>query len=130
MANAITWSVIRKNTAASADIANTSPVVISVSRRVGHVTLATSDRTSRTNCAGSSLATSANLDFPHTTNGRHTAGMLPPRCNLGRPAAPTETAPDGLAGAEGLEPPTSGFGDRRSSQLSYAPGPRRCPAYG
>ena len=29
MANAITWSVIRKNTAASADMASTSPVVIS-----------------------------------------------------------------------------------------------------
>ena len=26
-----------------------------------------------------------------------------------------------VAGAEGLEPPTSGFGDRRSSVLSYAP---------
>ena len=116
MANAISWSVIKKNTAASADIANTSPVVISVSRRVGQVTLATSDRTSRTNCAGSSLATSANLDFPHTKNGQHPTGM-PPLSILGRPAGP-----GGVAGAEGLEPPTSGFGDRRSSQLSYAPG--------
>jgi hypothetical protein len=26
-----------------------------------------------------------------------------------------------LAGVEGLEPPASGFGDRRSSQLSYTP---------
>ena len=27
----------------------------------------------------------------------------------------------GLAGVEGLEPPTPGFGDRCSSQLSYTP---------
>jgi hypothetical protein len=33
-----------------------------------------------------------------------------------------------MAGVEGLEPPTSGFGDRRSSQLSYTPtGPARSP---
>jgi Protein of unknown function (DUF3828) len=31
----------------------------------------------------------------------------------------------GLAGVEGVEPPTPGFGDRCSSQLSYTP--RRCP---
>ena len=104
MANAITWSVIRKNTAASADIANTSPVVISVSRRVGHVTL-----------AGADDPTLGHVVFPNTTNGQHPTGT-PPSLILDRPAAP-----GGLAGAEGLEPPTSGFGDRRSSQLSYAP---------
>src|SRR5579859_5182971 len=32
-----------------------------------------------------------------------------------------------LAGQEGLEPPTAGFGDRDSSQLSYCPMPC-CPA--
>ena len=30
-----------------------------------------------------------------------------------------------VAGAEGLELSTSGFGDRRSSQLSYAPSPNQ-----
>ena len=30
-----------------------------------------------------------------------------------------------MAGAEGLELSTSGFGDRRSSQLSYAPSPNQ-----
>ncbi len=35
-----------------------------------------------------------------------------------------------MAGAEGLELSTSGFGDRRSSQLSYAPSPnQRKPAF-
>ena len=29
--------------------------------------------------------------------------------------------PDLLAGVEGLEPPTPGFGDRCSDQLSYTP---------
>ncbi len=29
--------------------------------------------------------------------------------------------PRHVAGVEGLEPPASGFGDRRSSQLSYTP---------
>jgi hypothetical protein len=42
---------------------------------------------------------------------------------------PTQVRGDGarpevchaVAGVEGLEPPASGFGDRRSSQLSYTP---------
>ncbi len=30
-------------------------------------------------------------------------------------------APSNVAGQEGLEPPTAGFGDRNSGQLSYCP---------
>ncbi len=33
-----------------------------------------------------------------------------------------------VAGVEGLEPPTSGFGDRRSSQLSYTPSAEQAQA--
>ena len=45
-----------------------------------------------------------------------------------------EHAPSSQAtGAEGLEPPTAGFGDRCSAKLSYAPsylGPINCSASG
>src|SRR5215469_4631112 len=34
------------------------------------------------------------------------------------------------AGQEGLEPPTAGFGDRNSSQLSYCPGPASAGMHG
>ena len=96
----MTWSTRKKNIAASAAMANTSPVVTIVSLRDGQVTLVTSARTSRTNFAGST-ATSL-----FSSPGRE--GL----CALAAP----------LAGVEGLEPPASGFGDRRSSQLSYTPG--------
>src|SRR5271165_3081426 len=35
-----------------------------------------------------------------------------------------------LAGQEGLEPPTAGFGDRNSSQLSYCPVTARAGMHG
>ena len=38
-----------------------------------------------------------------------------------RPERDPEVTGKLLAGAEGLEPPTAGFGDRCSNQLSYAP---------
>src|ERR1700680_1773040 len=43
--------------------------------------------------------------------------MPPPRPEVSRPASDFWR----LAGVEGLEPPTPGFGDRCSSQLSYTP---------
>src|SRR5208337_1173144 len=47
--------------------------------------------------------------------------MLPSRL---RGICAEESLRVALAGVEGLEPPASGFGDRRSSQLSYTPAPR------
>src|SRR5262249_60307834 len=81
-------------------MASTMAVVTTVSRRVGQVTLATSVRTCWINSKGLVLA------------------ILILAAEAIRSFLPTRL---GLAGVEGLEPPTPGFGDRWSSQLSYTP---------
>ena len=85
------WSTTKKNSAAAIAMANTLAVVTISSLRVGQLTLESSWRTSRTNCAGDVLAMTLLLILP---------------CSFGRQAAGS------LAGVEGLEPPTPGFGDR------------------
>ena len=70
--------------------------------RVGQVTLDTSVRTCCKNSNRSVLAI-----FFLVRN-------LSVQCHLG-------PSPQNVAGVEGLEPPTPGFGDRCSSQLSYTP---------
>ena len=97
----------------------TIAVVISVSLREGQVTLETSLRTSRRNPAGSKLTV--------TTPARKSSSTRTPILNYLETAAPAgwfrvrpvQKCP--MAGVEGLELSTSGFGDRRSSQLSYTP---------
>ena len=89
--------------AVSTAIATTSKVVTSVSCRLGHVTLAASARTSRTNFAGANAKSRILVKAGKRGRGEN----------------------DKLAGVEGLEPPASGFGDRRSSQLSYTPAARK-----
>src|SRR3990170_7202517 len=98
-----TQSAARKKSAAATDMSSTMTVVIMVSRRVGQVTLATSVRTCCRNSKGLVLAI-----FSPCRGKPPPASCLPARASV-------------VAGVEGLEPPTPGFGDRCSSQLSYTP---------
>src|SRR5262249_58858939 len=50
------WSAMRKKTEATATMTNTMAVVMAVSRRVGHVTFCTSERTSWQDLTGLTLA--------------------------------------------------------------------------
>src|SRR5262249_35244865 len=88
----MTWSATRKNMEAMATITNTMAVVMAVSRRLGHVTFCASARTSCKNLNG--------LIFAIELTCRH----------LG--VRPTTHSGLRLAGVEGLEPPTPGFGVR------------------
>src|SRR5262245_50827723 len=103
-----TQSAARKNSAAAIDIMRTAAVVTTVSLRVGQVTLDTSVRTCWRNSKGfiTYIPNLCRIDLPRS------------------PASPrTFELPRLVAGVEGLEPPTPGFGDRCSSQLSYTPTP-------
>jgi hypothetical protein len=97
------------------DMMNTMTVVMIVSRRLGQVTFDTSVRTCCKNSNGFVLAISVLT---------HEIRSIPPRVKLQyrvRLAVVAKPRPLTVAGVEGLEPPTPGFGDRCSSQLSYTP---------
>src|SRR5262249_55163937 len=112
-----------KKTAAAADMMNTIRVVIMVSRRVGHVTLLVSDRTSCRNLNGLTFAISISALPCLRTRARRTARNVGPVRHFAviytrefrKSPSPGLKAISSLAGVEGLEPPTPGFGDRCSS---------------
>src|SRR5438067_4407540 len=104
-------------------------VVIAVSRREGQVIFCASARTSCMNLnrfvlamacpvgsSGEPAKTSRELPSPAWMF-LQLLRIAPPRSDIPRPAPDVSR----LAGVEGLEPPTPGFGDRCSSQLSYTP---------
>ena len=96
------------------------------SRRLGQSTFLSSRRTSRRN-----WRTPVRLRFSWVWARRAVAaGPRSGRCqpsSAGARPSPASASSVGswcsLAGAEGLEPPTAGFGDRCSTKLSYAPPP-------
>ena len=97
------WSAIRKKIEAIATMTNTMAVVIAVSRRVGQVTFWPSARTSCRNLNGLIFA----MTYLIAGNGLGCKLLtFPDFLNRARLR---------LAGVEGLEPPTPGFGDRCSS---------------
>src|SRR3712207_3252721 len=119
---------------------NTIAVVIMVSFRDGQVTLEASFRTCWRNSNGFVFAIlchpgrRAAAGRPLSwRSGEHPTPKLtgarsdPPRATrleirwLGAAIHENARPVDPLAGVEGLEPPTPGFGDRCSSRLSYTP---------
>ena len=79
------WSTTKKNSAAAIAMANTLAVVTISSLRVGQVTLESSWRTSRTNCAGDVLA----MTLPILPWAHHpTAGTAPGRWQEWRDSNP------------------------------------------
>src|SRR4051794_18948611 len=94
---------------------NTIAVVMAVSRREGQVTFWVSARTSCINLKKLVLA----MFCP----GHVLPWVDPTRLGWIERAASrrTQVPTRAVAGVEGLEPPTPGFGDRCSNQLSYTP---------
>src|SRR6202171_5535561 len=129
MLKRITWSASRKKSDAMIANTNTIAVVISVSRREGHVTSEPSPRTCCRNSNGLIIASSfRNQIFPKQylpgnepndgTSPRLSCPNLSPTMAASFHAnGPGFAFPSAcqLAGVEGLEPPTPGFGDRCST---------------
>src|SRR5205807_6065281 len=95
---------------------NTMAVVIAVSRRDGQVIFCASARTSCMNLNRFVLAMASSPEF-----GRGKMDDSQRRPSIPVVRVPSFVVFSCLAGVEGLEPPTPGFGDRCSSQLSYTP---------
>src|SRR6266700_6507610 len=93
---------------------NTIAVVIAVSRRDGQVIFCASARTSCMNLNRFVLA----IACPVRIRGTHDRSEAAIASIVGFRRLSSLSC---LAGVEGLEPPTPGFGDRCSSQLSYTP---------
>src|SRR3954471_6008008 len=77
---------------------------------------ATSAGPTRVLAGGSAAATRADAAEAGLRSLRRTSGLRSQCARCSRRAS-------ALAGVEGLEPPTPGFGDRCSDQLSYTPKP-------
>src|SRR6516162_9199941 len=112
----MTWSASRKNTAVTTTMTNTMAVVIAVSRRVGQVTFWASVRTSCKNLHGlifAMIPAAAWSGVGRSPGEPLALQALSATRYIGR--LQVNSAHSSLAGVEGLEPPTPGFGDRCSS---------------
>src|SRR3990172_1380490 len=103
-----TASITDKNTATTATKINTTDVDPIVSARVGYETFLSSAPTSWKN----SLTLAINLFIVSSSSRSLGAGNC---------VGVAQPAHAGMAGQEGFEPPSRGFGDRCSSRWSYWP---------